>query len=172
MEKQDTLESVAIAHRQPSADGEKPQVHIENPDALSKDNGHSQGNGHGEEQYITGFKLAIVMVSLTLVFFLVMLDLSIIATVSQALLCYLNLCLDFIDGWNRLYLVSQVTFILCLMWAGTAAPIFWPSVFFSCLSNIPRLLPTKRRTSCSLQPLTGKLYTNFNSKVICTTKHE
>ena len=87
MEKQDTLESVAITHRPPSADAEKPQEHVDNPDALSKENGQSQGNDHGEQQYITGFKLAIVMVSLTLVFFLVMLDLSIIATVSQALSC-------------------------------------------------------------------------------------
>ena len=87
MEKQDTLESVAIAHHLPSADGEKPQVHSETPDALSRENEQSQENSQGEHQYVTGFKLAIVMVSLTLVFFLVMLDLSIIATVSQTLLC-------------------------------------------------------------------------------------
>lgn len=40
-------------------------------------------------EYVTGFKLAIAIASVTMVFFLVMLDLSIIATVSQASVCRL-----------------------------------------------------------------------------------
>lgn len=39
-----------------------------------------------EYQYVSGFKLALIMVSMTLIFFLVMLDLSIITTVSQTLM--------------------------------------------------------------------------------------
>lgn len=47
----------------------------------------SQEISSEEYRYVTGFKLAIVIISVTLVFFLVMLDLSIISTVSQASVC-------------------------------------------------------------------------------------
>lgn len=62
-------------------DGEKPQRKDSDTDALPREDVVSQGNGQKDHQYVTGFKFAIVMVSLTLVFFLVMLDLSIITTV-------------------------------------------------------------------------------------------
>ena len=82
MEKDQTLESVLVAEHQPSADGEKGKNPMIDPDSLSPDNAEKQETEHEEQQYVTGFKFAIVMVSLTLVFFLVMLDLSIITTVS------------------------------------------------------------------------------------------
>ena len=83
MEKDQTLESVLVAEHQPSAEGEKEKSPILDPDALSRENAEQQDTEHEEQQYVTGFKFAIVMVSLTLVFFLVMLDLSIITTVSE-----------------------------------------------------------------------------------------
>ena len=83
MEKDQTLESVLVAEHQPSADGEKETNPIIDPNALSPDNAEKQETEHEEQEYVTGFKFAIVMVSLTLVFFLVMLDLSIITTVSK-----------------------------------------------------------------------------------------
>ena len=95
MEKDQTLESVLVAEHQPSAEGEKENEKenekekekgkspILDPDALSRENAEKQETEHEEQQYVTGFKFAIVMVSLTLVFFLVMLDLSIITTVSK-----------------------------------------------------------------------------------------
>ena len=86
MEKDQTLESVLIAEHQPSADGEKGKSPILGPGVLSRENAEKQESEHEEQeeqQYVTGFKFAIVMVSLTLVFFLVMLDLSIITTVSE-----------------------------------------------------------------------------------------
>ena len=83
MEKDQTLESVLVAEHQPSKDGEKEKGPILDPDALSRENAEQQDTEHEEQQYVTGFKFAIVMVSLTLVFFLVMLDLSIITTVSR-----------------------------------------------------------------------------------------
>ena len=83
MEKDQTLESVLIAEHQPSADGEKGKIPILDPDVPSRENAEKQEAEHEEQQYVTGFKFAIVMVSLTLVFFLVMLDLSIITTVSE-----------------------------------------------------------------------------------------
>ena len=84
MEKDQTLESVLVAEHQASADGEKGKSPILDPDVLSRENAEKKQEIEQEEQqYVTGFKFAIVMVSLTLVFFLVMLDLSIITTVSE-----------------------------------------------------------------------------------------
>ena len=82
MEEKPTSESVPTADRQLSANAEEPPSQISIPDAPSKEAAERQE----DSQYLTGIKFVIVMVSLTLVFFLVMLDLSIIATVSQALL--------------------------------------------------------------------------------------
>ena len=89
MEKEQTLESVLVAEHQPSAEDqssterEKGKSSILDPDAPSQEHTEKQDSEHEEQQYVTGFKFAIVMVSLTLVFFLVMLDLSIITTVSK-----------------------------------------------------------------------------------------
>ncbi len=79
MEKQNSLDSVPIADRQLCADGEQPQRHSTE---LSSEGVVRPEISHEDYEYVTGFKLAIVIVSVTLVFFLVMLDLSIIATVS------------------------------------------------------------------------------------------
>lgn len=83
MEEPPKSKSVSVEDGQPSADGEKPQRQGSDTDALRRENVGSQANGQTDHQYVTGFKFAIVMVSLTLVFFLVMLDLSIITTVSK-----------------------------------------------------------------------------------------
>ena len=74
-------ERVSVVERGPSNDGEKPQRQLSNQDALSQENAQRNESGHEEQQYVTGFKFAIIMVSLTLVFFLVMLDMSIVSTV-------------------------------------------------------------------------------------------
>lgn len=65
------------------ADGEKPHSQNSSPDALSKENAETEETGHEENQYVTGLKLAIIMSSLTITFFLAMLDVAIIATVSK-----------------------------------------------------------------------------------------
>ena len=83
MKTDSTLDNVPVAERQTSADGDKSQRQVTDPDALSHNgNIEKEKITQEEQQYITGFKFAIVMVSLTMVFFLVMLDLSIITTVS------------------------------------------------------------------------------------------
>ena len=71
MEGDPRLEGVA------TADGEKPHLQNSSPDALL------QETGPEEHQYVTGLKLAIIMSSLTITFFLAMLDVAIIATVSK-----------------------------------------------------------------------------------------
>lgn len=114
MEKDQTLESVLVAGHQPSADEEKGTNPILDPDAPSQENTEKQETEHEEQQYVTGFKFAIVMVSLTLVFFLVMLDLSIITTVSEQL-CAKEFVLGSNDIACRLSHVSRATSILCLM---------------------------------------------------------
>lgn len=77
MEGDPRLEGVA------TADGEKPHLQNSSADALSKENAQTQETGHEENQYVTGLKLAIIMSSLTITFFLAMLDVAIIATVSK-----------------------------------------------------------------------------------------
>ena len=83
MEEVPTLKSVPVEDGQPSADGEKSQRQVSDPDTLPRENMDRQEAIHEDHQYVTGFKFAMVMVSLTMVFFLVMLDLSIITTVSK-----------------------------------------------------------------------------------------
>ena len=69
-----------------NVDGEKPEAHMTIPKELGTESAETQDIDNEEYQYVTGFKLAIIMVSMTLIFFLVMLDLSIITTVSQAMM--------------------------------------------------------------------------------------
>lgn len=89
MEDKSTLDGDSC---QTTAQGEKSRQIISNQDQLSGERVDRRETGHEERQSVTGFKLAIIMISMTMVFFLVMLDLSIIATVSHASLCWL-ICL-------------------------------------------------------------------------------
>jgi MFS family permease len=88
----------------------------------TKDNSLTQKTSR-EEEYITGFKLASVIVSVTLVAFLIMLDTSIIATAIPRITTDFN-SLDDVGWYGAAYLLA----------------------------------------SASLQPLTGRLYTIFDSK--------
>lgn len=63
-----------------TVDGEKPADKTATPDQHS---GVSVQDVEEHHEYITGLKLGVVMVSVTLVVFLMMLDLAIIATVSR-----------------------------------------------------------------------------------------
>lgn len=84
MQTQFPSDNVPVAESQQAADAEKSQLQLSHPDALSRGNVETQQIAGEDYQYVTGVKLAILLISLTLVFFLVMLDLSIIATVSHA----------------------------------------------------------------------------------------
>ena len=79
-------ENMSDAASQSNANGEKPKTQMTNPKEHSTESAGIQDTDNEEYQYVTGFKLAIIMVSMTLIFFLVMLDLSIITTVSQAMM--------------------------------------------------------------------------------------
>ena len=77
MEGNPTVEGVS------TADGEKSHLQNSSRDALSEKNGETQETGQEEHQYVTGLKLALIMSAITVTFFLAMLDLAIIATVSK-----------------------------------------------------------------------------------------
>ena len=86
MDNQTTFDDT-MADRQPDTDGEKQPRQTPVSDGLPAESVEGHDVVNEESQHLTGFKLAITMVSLTLVFFLVMLDLSIIATVSRTMGC-------------------------------------------------------------------------------------
>ncbi|KFY29990.1 hypothetical protein V494_08341 [Pseudogymnoascus sp. VKM F-4513 (FW-928)] len=88
-------------------------------------NGLDDTNREMEHEYITGFKLLIVMLAVTLVCFIMMLDMSIIVTA-----------------------IPQIT-----------------SDFHS-LSDVGWYGSVYLLTNCTLQPLAGKVYSNFNTKYI------
>ena len=79
-------EIISDANSQSNAIGEKPKTQMTSPKELGTESAETQDTNSEEYQYVTGFKLTIIMVSMTLIFFLVMLDLSIITTVRQAMM--------------------------------------------------------------------------------------
>lgn len=90
MEKQDASDVHSDAHSIADA----PDLKRENPtDQISNLDKHSiedvkTGEANEEEwQYVTGFKLGVVIVSVTLVAFVMMLDMSIVSTVISSKYC-------------------------------------------------------------------------------------
>ena len=83
METEPASEVISGADSQSNAIGEKSETQVINSKEHGTESAEPQDTDNEEYQYVTGFKLAIIMVSMTLIFFLVMLDLSIITTVSQ-----------------------------------------------------------------------------------------
>ena len=82
MEKHDTPASkIAFQHQPPDQNKEESTEKISTSSVNSHISGHQAGSSDDEYVYVTGFKLMIVMVSVTLVGFLIMLDTSIVATV-------------------------------------------------------------------------------------------
>lgn len=116
-------EIIPDADFQSNANGEKPETGMMNSKEHGTESAETQHTDNEESQYVTGFKLAIIMVSTTLIFFLVMLDLSIITTAVP-------------------YITSEFHSLLDVGWYGSAYLL----------------------ASCSLQPLTGKIYTYYSSK--------
>jgi hypothetical protein len=76
-------------------------------------------------QYVTGVKLWLATSAVTLVCFLMMLDMSIIVTVSYDPLLNAVRSLIYV---GRLFLELPPTFIRWAMLVGTAAHIFWQSM--------------------------------------------
>jgi hypothetical protein len=78
-----------------------------------------------EHEYITGWKLVLVLAAVTLVVFLMLLDMSIIVTVS----IMLHDCHAYVtDKISRPSLASQVTFTHCQTLDGMAVHIFSPGI--------------------------------------------
>ena len=72
-------------------------------------------------EFVTGYQLLTVVSSVTIVIFLMMLDLAIIVTVWQSQLrCYSPIA----NPRFRQFLILQVNFTPFLMWDGTVVPIY------------------------------------------------
>jgi len=113
-----------------------------------------------EYEYVTSVKLWLATVAVTLVGFLMMLDLSIIVTVSlhnphYALDILINMA-GYPSNHNRLSFPRRCRLV-------------WQRISFIKVSShkSPHLMvyQSNRAFSCALQPLTGKIYSNFGSKV-------
>ena len=87
MEKQTSSDGIPVADCQLDPNGRKLDGQMSSLGEPSGKSVQRQDSGCEDYEYVTGFKLAIVIASVTMVFFLVMLDLSIVATVSQASVC-------------------------------------------------------------------------------------
>jgi hypothetical protein len=91
-----------------------------------------------EPEYVTGFKLALMVGSVTLACFLMLLDISIIVTVSNyhhpfSMTVYLGgEQRELTDGeiFNRLFLASPRNFTRFKMLVGTEVPTTWHGKFF------------------------------------------
>lgn len=115
-----------------------------------------------EHVYISGLQLWLVISSVTLVVFLMLLDISIIVTVSLGALSYKS---RGIDSHNRLFPKLPATSTRCQMLDGMVVRIFLQGEF---LHIFPHYVPQLTRTnSCALQPLTGKIYSEFSTKACC-----
>ena len=117
-----------------------------------------------EHKYVTGVKLGVAISSTTIVVFLMMLDLSIIVTVGN----------NHNTEYKRMILKSSIgnpihykplSFVARCRMVWERLPIgkvSQPNVLTYEKSNYP---------SCSLQPLTGKIYISFNTKVSFAIPH-
>ena len=103
----------------------------------------------GEEahEYLTGLKLALVMSAVTMVAFLILLDSAIIATVSQPF-------------YQALWAVATCSELK----SHKAIPKITSE--FHSIPDIGWYASAYLLANCSLQPLSGKLYTHFSSKYI------
>jgi hypothetical protein len=97
---------------------------IDNP---TQSTTNAANNVSHEPDYVTGIKLWSLLAALTLVLFLMMLDMSIVVTVSFHMLFRIP---DFYRC-HRQFLESRPTFIRCLMLAGTGARISYLGLFIS-----------------------------------------
>ncbi|KAF5874199.1 putative mfs multidrug transporter protein [Botrytis fragariae] len=102
-------------------------IYLEKVDKVDRGNGEGDGGEDKEEiyEYISGYKILVVMAAITLTTFLALLDTTIVATAIPRITSHFHSLPD-------------------VGWYGSAYLI----------------------TNCSLQPLSGKLYTYFRSKTV------
>ena len=129
-----------------SSDGEKPLEGSADPTA------------EAELQYVTGIKLYLAVASVSLAIFLMLLDISIIATVSRHMSS-----LEKLLNLQAIPLITdQFHSLQDVGWYGSTYLLARYGFARTCSNFCPTNLPDY---SCATQPLTGKVYTNFNIKV-------
>lgn len=109
-------------------------------------------------EYVTGIELFIILAVVTLVFFLLMLDMSIVTNVCPTALQDTTSRLTI----ERLYQLSQIVSIRLRILGGMEACILSQGVYQLYFTMTTTLMPN---SSAALQPLTGKIYTYYSSKV-------
>lgn len=76
------------------------------------------------------------------------------------------LLLALVESLCRLFLVSRASSTLCPMWVGTTARIVCRNALTSYTASLISCTELNGENNCTLQPLTGKIYTNFSSRVL------
>jgi hypothetical protein len=113
-----------------------------------------------EFQYVTGVKLWLATAAVTLVCFLMMLDISIIVTVRYDYLLNALSSLIYVEGYSSYH--HRFSFAgRC--WLVRQRISFGKVCSHNCFLFIVTLI--NFITSCALQPSIGKIYSNFGSKV-------
>jgi hypothetical protein len=135
----------------------------EKPSEGSMDVAESAETTDPEFEYITGVKLWLATAAVTLVCFLMMLDMSIIVTVSlhnplRALDLLMNMT-GYPSNHHRLSFARRCG----LVWQRVS--FIKVNSHISILIIVPQI---NGYLSCALQPSTGKIYSNFGSKVSST----
>lgn len=155
MEKHETLVPRHQNDRS-SADTTQNQTHV---NGSSLDDSTTTPAAEEEREYVTGHKLIVVIAACTMAGFLMLLDTSIVATVSLDFTSVLMPSLLITTGHSQNY---QRLPLPCGYW------LVWDCLPTSQVSDSIVLIPRNtddQPRSCALQPLTGKFYNQFDSKV-------
>jgi hypothetical protein len=137
-----------------------------NPNTSDTGSGPAPGPSPGPEaqaaapeEWVSGVPLLLVNAGVTLVIFLMLLDTSIVSTVGSSVLFCAGLLLTRAQAIPRI--TNQFHSLDDVAWYGSAYTLARYGVFVTPLGH-PR---ADLDSSCALQPLTGKFYTYFKSKV-------
>jgi hypothetical protein len=90
MERKNPSDAGPVLDQSPDTDGEKATEQSSTPNEHSGESARTTEAGDEENKYVTGFKLVIVIIAVTMAAFLMLLDTSIISTVSQHSVFYNN----------------------------------------------------------------------------------
>jgi hypothetical protein len=169
MEKQEKSQPRESLDDKPSLLEERPksEEHKDNFETDPHQNGDTPTKNESPEdsppaetewEYVTGLKLVLAIIAVTLAAFLMLLDNSIIATVSTQ-----SIARALLNSHHRPFRGSQLTSNLSTTSVGMEVPTSSLGEFcFLLLSG--KDADTLER-SCALQPLAGKIYHQFSTKV-------
>lgn len=158
--------------REPSQPGvAEVQVQQSGIQDLEKVSSASEGKTATDNyEYVTGIKLALILAAVTLVYFLIMLDGSIVATVGTYLLWIVSHVVnsELILSQAIPKITTEFHSLLDVGWYGSAYQLA-KLVLLTMSRKKKNCIDPNSRLSASLQPLSGKIYTYFTTKVFHIT---